>query len=242
MWLCLSENKDMKEYTKEMIGCASGKKWEDIPNLDHLQKNLKETLSKYKSILLVLDNVLYDDKKENEWDNFFDPLVSIGGRFGIVVTSRPKTLFPNAFSRGKLLTIELPDLSPDDFQSLFRYYAMDGLEISDLLKTDLCDIGDHIAEKINKSRLAAKVIGNQLRKQPEITFWQKILESDNLSSTREILLWRYQHLDEQLQRCILFDSLFPEGTFVHDEIAWVRYWVALDFIKYTTTDLLFYNC
>ncbi|KAJ1685519.1 hypothetical protein LUZ63_016909 [Rhynchospora breviuscula] len=230
MWLCLSENKDMKEYTKEMIGCASGKKCEDIPSLDHLQKNLKETLSESKSILLVLDNVLYDEKKDNEWDNFFDPFVSIGGRFGIVVTSR-ETLFPNAFSRGKLLTIELPDLSPNDFQSLFRYYAMDGLEISDLLKTDLCDIGDHIAEEMNKSPLAAKVIGNQLRKQPEITFWQKILQSDILSSTREILLWSYQNLEEQLQRCILFDSLFPKGSYVNDGIEWVRYWVALDFIQ-----------
>ncbi|KAJ3701442.1 hypothetical protein LUZ61_005147 [Rhynchospora tenuis] len=158
MWLCLSENKDIKEYTKEMIWCASGKKCEDIPNLDLLHKNLKEILSESKRILLVLDNILYDKKKEHEWDNFFAPFASKGGIFGIMVTSR-EAIFPNALSRGNLITIELPELSPNDFKSLFWYYAMNGLEISGSLKTDLRDIGDHIAGKISKSPLAAKLIG-----------------------------------------------------------------------------------
>ncbi|KAJ4818721.1 Rp1-like protein [Rhynchospora pubera] len=108
---------------------------------------------------------------------------------------------------------------------------MDGLKVDPLLMNDLCKIGDDIAEKMIKSPLAAKVVGNQLRKCPQKSFWTETLKKDILSSTREVLLWSYQHFDVQLQRCFLFCSIFPKGTWFADGNQLVEYWLALDFIR-----------
>ncbi|KAJ3701439.1 hypothetical protein LUZ61_005144 [Rhynchospora tenuis] len=170
IWLSLSENKDVKECTRMIIEGVTGQESPNLLSLNNLQTKLVESLSKFKSILLVLDDVWYDQKTEEQWDNLLAPFASIGGRCKIVVTSC-KALFPNALSRGELITIKLSELAHDDFKSLFRFYALDGLELNDpCLKSDLCEIGDEIAAKMIRSPLAAKVVGNQLRKRPEKSF------------------------------------------------------------------------
>ncbi|XP_078166579.1 putative disease resistance protein At3g14460 [Carex rostrata] len=82
---------------------------------------------------------------------------------------------------------------------------------------------------MNKLPLAAKVVGNQLRQQPNIRFWQATLANVNLSNIMEILLWSFRRLDVQLQRCFLFCSVFPKGIIFSNNV--VPYWVALDFIQ-----------
>ncbi|KAJ4765999.1 Rp1-like protein [Rhynchospora pubera] len=230
MWLCLSENKGVKERIREMIECASEKECPNLNNLNILQNKLIETLPESEDILLVLDDVWYDtETQEKQWDDLLTPFSSIQRKCKIIVTSR-KTLLPNALEPRKL--IELSDLAPDDFKSLFRYYAFAGLKITDpQLKNDLCDIGDQIATKMNKSPLAAKVIGNQLRKQPNKMFWRATQENVKLSSTTEVLLWSYEHLDVPLQQCFLSCSIFPRGVWFVAAECLVNYWVALDFIR-----------
>ncbi|KAJ3701151.1 hypothetical protein LUZ61_004856 [Rhynchospora tenuis] len=234
MWLCMSENKDVKERLREIIECSTENKCPNLLNLNLLQNKLKDSLAKFKTILLVLDDVRYD-QTEKQWDDLLAPFALIGGRCKIVVTSR-NTLFPNTLEPGKL--IELPDLEPEDFKSLFRYYAMDGLKLSDpQLKNDLCTIGDQIAAKISKSPLAAKTVGNLLKRSPEKSFWQETRESDNLRSTREVLLWSYEQFDVQLQRCFLFCGVFPKGVYFTAGNELVRYWVALDLFQCTDDNI-----
>ncbi|KAJ4752152.1 Rp1-like protein [Rhynchospora pubera] len=241
VWLSLSENKDVKECTRMMIEGVTGQESPNLLSLNTLHTKLVKSLSEVKSILLVLDDVWYDQKTEQQWDNLLAPFSSTGGQCKIMVTSR-KTLFPNALSRRKPITIKLSELAHDDFKSLFRYYAMDGLEAKDPhLKNDLCEIGDEITTKMIKSPLAAQVVGNQLQKCPEKSFWRDTLKSDILSSTREVLLWSYQHLDVQLQRCFLFDSVFNKESYVHSGNELVYYWMALDFIQSSDIGYQYFN-
>ncbi|KAJ4752154.1 Rp1-like protein [Rhynchospora pubera] len=232
LWICLSENKDVKQRIRNMIQGITGEGSSNLPDtLSALQNKLIQTFPLSKNILLILDDVWHEHITDREWDNLLAPFVSIGGRCKIVVTSRNK-LFPNALEPQE--HIELLGLKPDDMKSLFRYYAMKGLEnkISVQLMNVLCHIGDQIATKLSKSTpLAAQVVGNQLRNQPEQSFWENTLKNDNLNSTKEVLLWSYQHLDVQLQRCFLFCSIFPKGTGVRDSDDFMWYWVALDFIQ-----------
>ncbi|XP_078150860.1 putative disease resistance protein RGA3 [Carex rostrata] len=228
MWLSLSQNLDIMERTKEMIDCASGKECPNIRNLSVLQEKLVETLREFDNIMVVLDDMWYNrEAGENQWDDLLKPFAYRGGRCKIVVTSRSWS-FPNALQPGKY--IKLSDLAHDDFISLLRYHAIDGLQFDNpQLKNDLSDIVDQIAKKISKLPLAAKVVGNQLRQQPNISFWQATLENVNSSDIMEILLWSFHRFDVQLQRCFLFCGVYPKGTRFRD--AMVSFWVALDFIQ-----------
>ncbi|XP_078150859.1 disease resistance protein RGA2-like [Carex rostrata] len=229
MWLSLSQNLDIIERTKEMIDCASGKESPNLRNLSVLQEKLVEALREADNIMVVLDDMWYNrEAGENQWDDLLKPFASRGRKCKIVVTSRSSWSFPNALQPGK--HIKLGDLAHDDFISLFRYHAIGGLQFNNpQLKNDLSDILDQIAKKICKLPLAAKVVGNQLRQQPNIRFWQATSENVNLSDIMEILLWSFHRFDVQIQRCFLFCGVAPKGaTFDNSD---VYYWVALDFIQ-----------
>jgi NB-ARC domain/Rx N-terminal domain len=229
MWLCLSQNMDILERTREMIECVSGKECPNLRNLSVVQNKLIESLPESEAVLLVLDDVWYDPKAgEQQWENLLAPFASKGEKCKILITSRSDS-FPGALQL-PAIHIQLRDLADNDFLSLFQYYAFSGLEnIDTQLKNHLSDIGEQIAMKLTKSPLAAKVVGNQLRKQPTIRFWQATLENVNFKDLMEVLLWSYNRLDAQLQRCFLFCSVFPKGT-EHLPIHLPKYWVALDFI------------
>ncbi|XP_078174287.1 putative disease resistance RPP13-like protein 1 [Carex rostrata] len=229
MWLYISRNLDITKCTKEMIECASGDKCPNIHNLSVLQNKLLETLSKSDNIMVVLDDVWCDrETGESQWDELLKPFAFRGAKCKIMVTSRSSWSFPSALQPSKLT--KLSDLALDDFISLLRYHSIDGLQINNAqLKNDLSDIVDQIAKSMSKSPLAAKVVGNQLRKRPEISFWRSTLENVNLSNTREILMWSFHRFDVQFQRCFLFSSVFPKGAIFNKEVYY--YWVALDFIQ-----------
>ncbi|XP_078166830.1 disease resistance protein RGA2-like [Carex rostrata] len=231
IWICISQNLDITECTKQMIECVSGGECPHIHNLHNLsvlQNKLLEILPESDNIILVLDDVWYDKKiGKDQWDELLKPFAIRGAKCKILVTSRSLCSFPNALQPSK--PTELRDLALDDFISLLRYHSIDRLQINNAqLKNDLSDIVDHIAKKMSRSPLAAKVVGNQLHKQPDISFWRATLENVNLSDTREILMWSFHCFDVQLQRCFLFYSVFPKGTRFYDV---VPYWVALDFIQ-----------
>ncbi|XP_078166870.1 disease resistance protein RGA2-like [Carex rostrata] len=232
IWICISQNLDITECTKQMIECVSGGECPHIHNLHNLsvlQNKLLEILPESDNIMLVLDDVWYDKKiGKDEWDELLKPFAIRGAKCKILVTSRSLCSFPNALQPSK--PTELRDLALDDFISLLRYHSIDRLQINNSqLENDLSDIVDHIAKKMSRSPLAAKVVGNQLHKQPDISFWRATLENVNLSDTREILMWSFHHFDVQLQRCFLFCSVFPKGRRFDNELCY--YWVALDFIQ-----------
>ncbi|XP_078164575.1 putative disease resistance protein At3g14460 isoform X2 [Carex rostrata] len=131
MWLSLSQNMDIIEHIKEMIEFASGKP-HNLNNLSKLQEELVETLPENIKVMVVLDNVWYDNNdgavRENQWENLLKPFHSRGGTCKIMVTSRSSWSFPIDLQPEKL--IQLSDLAPDDFKSLLRYRAIDGLLIN----------------------------------------------------------------------------------------------------------------
>ncbi|KAJ3687902.1 hypothetical protein LUZ61_017066 [Rhynchospora tenuis] len=232
MWISLSHNLDIMEHTKEIIECVSRKECPNLRNLSVLQNKLIDALPESEEVFLVLDDVWYDTKiGEEQWDNLLAPFATFQGRCKILFTSRLEN-FPGALL--PVIHIQLRDLADDHFLLLFRSFAFLGLEnIDTQLKNHLGDIGDRITKKLTKSPLAAKVVGNQLRKQPHIRFWKATLENVNLKNLMDVLLWSYQRLDVQLQQCFLFCSLFPKGE-AHTANHLAKYWIALDFVQ--TTD------
>nr|CAD1842877.1 unnamed protein product [Ananas comosus var. bracteatus] len=84
--------------------------------------------------------------------------------------------------------------------------------------------------KLHGSPLAARMVGSQLRKRPDVNFWKRILNGDLLKDTMKSLLWSYQNLDAPLQRCFSYCSLFSKGQGIRQDKL-IRLWIAEGFIK-----------
>ncbi|XP_072965423.1 disease resistance protein RGA2-like [Typha angustifolia] len=230
MWVCVSRKLDVTRHMREMIESATMSKCPRLESLEALQRTLRD-LIKLKKVLLVLDDVWYDESviEAERWKMLVDPL-TIDGKRGskILVTARTENM-PEVLCPKNIM--QLRDLEEDAFISLFMHHAFGGTKLDDQhLRGDLEEIGKKIVRKLHKSPLAAKAVGRQLSKRLKTDVWKATLERDNLSDTAQVLLWSYQHLDAPLQRCFSYFSLFPKGyRFEREKM--VHLWMAEGFIN-----------
>jgi hypothetical protein len=99
-----------------------------------------------------------------------------------------------------------------EFLALFKHHAFSGAEIKDqLLCTKLEHIAKEIAKRLEHCPFAAKVLGSRLSRKKDIAEWKAALKLKDLSEPFTALLWSYEKLDPNLQRCFLYCSLFPKG-------------------------------
>nr|UBY07485.1 NBS-LRR disease resistance protein [Dasypyrum villosum] len=117
-----------------------------------------------------------------------------------------------------------------EFLALFKNHAFSGAEIGEhSLRQKLEEIAEKLANRLGRSPLAAKTVGLQLSRKKDITSWKDALEKDNLSDPTKALLWSYDKLDQCLQRCFLYCSLYPKGyRYTIREL--VHLWIAEGFI------------
>ncbi|MQM11435.1 hypothetical protein Taro_044340, partial [Colocasia esculenta] len=236
MWVCVSNDFDLKRITREIMDAASSSEKakeiiNDNSNWDAAQKSLQGKLEG-KRFLLVLDDVWEEDPLK--WDNLCIPLMYGGKGSIIIVTTRSQKV--SNITKAGTSAIVLKDLSSKDLWTVFKNYAFDGHDPNK--HTELVDVGGQIVEKLKGSPLAAKTIGRLLNSNLDVEHWTNILKSEAwVSSHHEnsilpILKLSYDHLPGHLKQCFAYCSLFPEDhVFYKNKL--VQLWTAQQFIRPT---------
>uniref|UniRef100_A0A5B7AYL3 Putative disease resistance protein RGA2 n=1 Tax=Davidia involucrata TaxID=16924 RepID=A0A5B7AYL3_DAVIN len=226
IWVCVSEDFDVKRLIKAIIESASGKACEDL-DLDPLQRGLQVILNG-KRYLLVLDDVWNEDQEK--WD-MLKYVLACGSRGASIITTT--RLEKVALIMGTLPIHRLSSLSEDDCWSLFKQRAF-GNETED--HPNLVAIGKEIVKKCGGVPLAAKALGSLMRFKREENEWLSIKESEiwNLpqddNSILPALRLSYYNLSLELRRCFAYCAVFLKDSIIKKDYL-IHLWMANGFIS-----------
>lgn len=192
-----------------------------ITDRRELQNKLKKEL-RGKRFLLVLDDV--NDKNDQEQRDLLSPL-DVGKRGSRILVTARRTDVALRANR----YIQISDLDKEIYFSMFMHYALEGTSFDD---RDFIPLGRKIAEKLQRSPIAAVIVGVRLKQNPDITYWRATSNLDVLNSTTGALLWSYQQLDMDVRRCFEFYSIFPRRYELERERL-ISMWIAQGLVKTT---------
>jgi hypothetical protein len=210
-----------------MLEAATGEPSSKFRNLDTLERKLEAELTN-KKVLLVLDDI-WPDKNvaEHNLKRLLSPLKNVKRGSKILTTSRFRDA---AKALGAQVFIPIPDMDENDLVDLFFHCALDGAELDDREREEFVMIGGEIVKKLKGSPLAATVVAARLRKQLNAAFWRRVAGENLFTGTMGSLWWSFQNLDDKVQRCFVYCSIFPKATrFKRDEL--VNMWIAEGFVN-----------
>ncbi|RYR23892.1 hypothetical protein Ahy_B02g057382 [Arachis hypogaea] len=224
-WVCISENFDIVEMTRNVIKGILGGAW-SLDDFNSLQHVLKEKLSN-KKFFIVLDDVWSDDG--DKWSYFMTPFQY--GKKGSVVllTTRGKNV---ALAVQNCRPYFLKGLSEDYCWSVFANNASFPESNG---RATLEEIGRKIVKKCDGLPLAAETLGRLLRTKHDVEEWNKILMSDIWGFSMEkskiipALLISYFHLPPHLKLCFVYCALFPKD-YKFDKNKLILLWKAEEFL------------
>ncbi|KAM3704825.1 hypothetical protein ACJW31_03G035200 [Castanea mollissima] len=229
MWVCVSDNFDVKKITEKIFESATTKKPENL-EMDNLQIKLCEELSQ-KKYLLVLDDVWNED--EEKWSILKGILMSGSKGSKVVITTRTK-LIANITST--ISPYNLLGLSEKQSWSLFKQMAFrNGKET---IKPNIEEIGMDIVRKCCGVPLAIKAIGRILYFKETEKEWLNIknreftnvTQEENNSGILPILKLSYDYLPSHLKCCFAYCSLFPKDHKI-SKLKLINLWIAQGFIQ-----------
>nr|XP_023873802.1 putative disease resistance protein RGA4 [Quercus suber] len=227
LWVCISDDFDVKMIVEKILECAKGKKPEKL-EMSTLINDLHKEIDG-KRYLLVLDDVWNDDAEK--WDRLKGTL--LGGARGskILVTTREekvakisKTIEPH-FLRG---------LNEEESWSLFKQKAFENGQEPENLR--IKEIGMEIVRKCRGIPLTIKTIGSLLCFKNSEDEWLSFMnkEFSKLDQKENDILptlkLSYDHLSSHLKQCFACCSLFPKGYQIEKELL-IKLWMAQGFIK-----------
>ncbi|RYR75199.1 hypothetical protein Ahy_A02g009873 isoform B [Arachis hypogaea] len=225
-WVCISENFDIVETTKNVIKEISP----DTQGLEHfnsLHRALKEKLLN-KKFFIVLDDVWSDDG--DKWSNFMTPFQQNGNKGSIVLLTTREENVASAVQNCQ--PYFLRKLSEDYCWSVFADNASFPQSNG---RAALEEIGRKIVKKCDGLPLAAETLGRLLRTKHDVEEWNKILMSHiwgfsvEKSKIIPALLISYIHLPPYLKRCFVYCALYPKDyKFVKDKL--ILLWIAEDLL------------
>ncbi|XP_028759443.1 disease resistance protein RGA2-like [Neltuma alba] len=225
IWVCVSQNFDVKKMLKAIMESATGHSCESL-DLDPLQRKIQETLQRKRS-LIVLDDVWNDDPEK--WDRL-KCVLSCGSRgSSIIVTTR---LARVASIMETQTSHQLSGLSIGDCWELFKQRAF-GPDKKE--HAQLADIGKEIVKKCGGVPLAAKALGGLLRFTREEIVWLNVKESKlwNLpqdeNSILSALRLSYWNLPFKVRPCFAYCAIFPKGKEINKHLL-IQLWLANGFI------------
>jgi len=231
LWVYVSVNFDEVKIMRELLDRLCGDKHENIKKSEELQLQEKlEYMLKSKRVLLVMDDMWEDDKKE-KWDELLNLLLTndVNGNRVLVTTRHPSV----AAMVGASDCIKLEGLNKGTFWCLFKECAFG----DENYKGDrrLEKIGHQIAEKLKGNPLAAKTLGKVLRRRFDIDYWRRILETSEWKHSNDendimpALMISYKYLPFHLQRCFSYCAIFPKYH-RYDKERLIHMWIAEDLI------------
>ena len=238
IWVWVSSNFDELRVTREILdaitldshgGSPRVGSYEGVSNYTKLQEVLKNHMACLpKKFMLVLDDV-NDCMDDSRWKNLLDALGSSCTKGNvIIVTARNLSI---AQRLGTAEPVKLGALEEDYFWLLFEACAF-----GDNNYKEHVDIGYQIAAKLNGNPLAAESAAVMLREQPTLHHWKSIMKNGVWESMQfhggimTALKISYYQLPYNLQQCLLFCSIFPNGYLFHiDDLVYM--WISSGFVK-----------
>ncbi|XP_058106806.1 putative disease resistance protein RGA3 [Magnolia sinica] len=229
MWVCVSDDFDVKRITKLMIESAT-KSPSKLKGLDPLQSCLRHEILHGKRFLLVLDDVWSNDSEK--WDKLRVPFQAGAPGSRIIVTTRSEDV---ASTMGSSHIHKLLALSDEECWSLFNRRALKHRSAEERLELEA--IGREIVKKCGGVPLAAKTIGSAMRSRKTRSQWNLVLGSDVWNSGDVLggilpaLFLSYQDLSPALKQCFTYCSVFPKDWEIKKDTI-VKLWAAQGFIHY----------
>jgi len=214
MWVCVSDDFDIKQLIIKIINSASD---QDAPphqqnlnmlDLEQLQNQLKNKLCGQK-FLLVLDDVWNEDRVK--WVELRN-LIQVGAAGSkILVTTRSHSI---ASMMGSVPSHILEGLSEEDSLSLFVKWAFKGGE--EEKHPYLVNIGREIVKKCRGVPLAVRTLSSSLFSKFEANEWEYVRDNEiwNLPQRKGDILpalkLSYDLMPSYLRQCFALFSLYPK--------------------------------
>ncbi|KAA0058610.1 putative disease resistance protein RGA1 isoform X2 [Cucumis melo var. makuwa] len=228
MWVCISEEFDIKVIVEKILESITKTKQESL-QLDILQSMLQEKIDG-KKYLLVMDDVWNGDHEK--WIGLKRFLM--GGARGskILVTTRNLQV---AQASDTVWFHHLKELDKDNSWALFRKMAFLNKE-EELENSNLVRMGKEIVGKLKGYPLAIRVVGRLLYFKNTEMDWSSfkdneldsILQQDD--QIQPILKISFNHLPPNLKQCFTYCALFPKDYEFKKE-GLVKQWMAQGFIQ-----------
>ncbi|XP_047966839.1 disease resistance protein RGA2-like [Salvia hispanica] len=215
IWVCVSDNFEMKTLVKAMIESAtgSGKAW-DLQHLDATERRLWELLSK-KRYLIVMDDVWNDH--QDKWFELRDILSCGSAGSSVVVTTRQKKV---ADIMTTLPCHCLEGLSDEHCWALLQQRAFGpNEEVSPQMEI----IGKQIVNKCAGVPMAATALGGILRIKRRDEEWIHVRDNEiwKLSGEESLIMpalrLSYHHLSLELRQCFAYFAAFPKDHYIERE-------------------------
>ncbi|XP_027337071.1 putative disease resistance protein RGA1 [Abrus precatorius] len=231
MWVCVSDNFDVKTILKKILESITGDQVEDKLSLGNLQRKLHEQIIG-KKILLVLDDIW--NEKHDKWVEVRKYLMFGAQDSKILVTTRTENV---AKAMSASTSYPLKGLTDEESWSLLKKIAFE--DDSKRVNQNLESMGKKIAKKCKGVPLAVKTLGGLLRGQNEESEWENVLCGDlwklceEQDSIMPILKLSYRKLFPEMRQCFAYCSLYPKDSDIpKDEL--IQLWMAQGYLKCST--------
>ncbi|XP_017976520.1 PREDICTED: disease resistance protein RGA2 [Theobroma cacao] len=228
MWVCVSDDCDLKQLMIKIIKAAKGfdGNWSNM-DLDQLQKVFRDCLDE-KKYLLILDGLWNEDPIK--CDELKQLLVQGAKGSKIVVTTRSNQVVE---IMGTISTHNLQGLPEKESLCLFLQFASKKGEINQY--QNLVKIREEIVKKCNGVPLVLKTLGSLLLSKTSEDDWELVRDSEIWKLVQEeksifpVLNLSYDHLPPYLKPCFAFLSVFPKD-YEFNCMELVHFWMAHDLL------------
>ncbi|GKV39372.1 hypothetical protein SLEP1_g47151 [Rubroshorea leprosula] len=235
MWVCVSENFNLKQILVEMLHAFPGNAFPGNVSVgvsqDIVVQKLQENLGE-KNYLLILDDVWNEDRQK--WESFRSCLSGICKDVGsrVLITTRSEKVASTMETLSEHMH-HLEKLTDEDCWSIIKQRAFGNSSFP----SELEGIGRDIASKCGGLALVANIIGGSLCNNRKKDDWLSIKDNNVWRSMEEaevvlrVLQLSFNRLPiPALKQCFAFCSIFPKD-FVMEKEMLIQLWMAEGFLQ-----------